>query len=235
MAFGAITSLFSIGGPTRGIKEPGKEEVALEFDAVITETPGYSATATTNAVEDGTDISDNVNLAPETLSLECVVSNNPVTLERAAAAASVGAVTNLLPGAAAGIALTAAGSLAGLLVGSSDPAKAAFDFLEELYRNREPFDLQTGLKLYTNHVITSIGIARTAQNANALEFTLTTQKITIVQSATVLLPAFKVAQTAAASASSKQKQGRQGTKDATESGERKTSLLLAGLQGAGVF
>lgn len=58
-------------------------------------------------------------------------------------------------------------------------------FLKELGL---PITIVTGLKVYEDMVITNLDVNRTARNGQSLPFSLTAQKITIVQSQTAQIP-----------------------------------------------
>src|SRR5258706_15116654 len=54
----------------------------IEFDAVVREVHGKTATATEHNVEKGSNISDHVRPGADTLSVEACVSNTPLKLPR---------------------------------------------------------------------------------------------------------------------------------------------------------
>lgn len=54
------------------------EEVALDLDVILSETPTGEAVVTDHPVEDGADVSDNIRARPMGLSIEAVVTNSPL-------------------------------------------------------------------------------------------------------------------------------------------------------------
>lgn len=132
------------------------DEIALELDATVLESPEYSATPTRSEVESGANITDHVTLAPETLSIDGMVTNTPIGIQQ------------LLSGAQFG-----------------NPAQDAFLFLKKLYDDRLPFDFVGGLKVYSSMVITSFSPSRTSTTGQALRFRMTMSQIKIVESEVV--------------------------------------------------
>lgn len=141
--------------------DAGTGVIGLELDATILESPQYGATPTQSDVETGADITDHVELDPERLSIQGIVTNTPIDL------------------------------LSGGIAISENPAQDALFYLLELYRRREPFDFVGGLKVYSDMIITSFNPSRTPQTGNALEFTMTMQQIRIVDSEVVAVTNFK--------------------------------------------
>lgn len=131
----------------------GAETVALEMDAILSESPEYTATPTRNPIESGANVTDHVTLEPEKLTIEGIVSNTPISLLR------------ILSGAT-----------------FDDPAADAFSFLEALYNNRQPFDFVGDLKIYENLIITSFNPSRTPTTGQTLQFTVTMEKIRFADS-----------------------------------------------------
>jgi hypothetical protein len=132
------------------------EDIALELDATMVESPEYNATPTMNEVESGASITDHVTLSPETLTIEGIVTNTPIGIKQ------------LLSGAQFG-----------------NPAQDAFLFLKKLYDDRLPFDFVGGLKVYSSMVITGFSPSRTSTTGQALRFRMTMQQIRIVESEVV--------------------------------------------------
>lgn len=161
-------SIFQLiqGNKPKGFVPPdsqGTGVIGLEIDATILESPQYGATPTLSDVETGADITDHVELDPERLTIQGIVSNTPVQL------------------------------LGGGLTISENPAQDALNYLLTLYNDREPFDFVGGLKVYNDMVITSFNPSRTPQTGNVLQFTMTMQQIRIVDSEVVPLTNFNSA------------------------------------------
>lgn len=143
-------------------EDAGKTDViSLELDATISESPEYNATPTRSEVESGANVSDHVTLAPETLTIEGMVSNTPIGVQQLLAGRQFG-----------------------------NPAQDAFLFLKKLYDERLPFDFVGGLKVYKSMVITNFSPSRTSTTGQALRFRMTMQQIKIVESEVVDLTQF---------------------------------------------
>jgi hypothetical protein len=71
-----------LGNKPKGFVPPDKTGtgvIGLELDATILESPQFTATATRSDVETGVDITDHVELDPQQLSIQGIVSNTPVS------------------------------------------------------------------------------------------------------------------------------------------------------------
>lgn len=90
--------------------------------------------------------------------------------------------------------------------------RAAYEWLLGLQASREPFDVNTGLKFYTNMLIGSITVPQDKSSANAVEFTLELREIDITFTQTVTYPARKAGKTTN-QASKKKEKGEQQAKD----------------------
>ena len=129
-----------------------------------------------------------------------------------------------MPGGFGTIAAQAAGlglgSLAGLITGSPRDPADTFKYLEELFNDRQKFTVITKLKRYDDMVIENLDVPRNSTVGGSLEFTISMKRIKIVKSALVIVPAFS---TRAAGAGSKNKLGKQATKES----ESESASLLA--------
>lgn len=69
-------------------------------------------------------------------------------------------------------------------------SQSAYAILEELQRTGDPFDVQSGLKLYRNMVITMLSVSQDKSNSGVLDFVATMQEVIIVSTETkqVALP-----------------------------------------------
>jgi len=129
----------------------------LTFDAILSEDHRSDYEVTQFPVEDGSIISDHFIRRPRTLTVEGAVSDlilsDPTKLP---ASRSYGAAES------------------GTAIGRSS---AAFRALEDLQSRGELFDVQTGLKLYRNMLMTSFSTTTTAESAYAMAFTATLQEV----------------------------------------------------------
>lgn len=116
-------------------------------------------------------------------------------------------------------------------IGSDESrSQSAFDALEELYDSREPFDLQTGFKLYQNCVFTNLTMPKT--RAGELRFTASFRQVTVVDTELALIPIDAVS-AADVQFSSERDAGRQTATTADES--KSASVLKSLADGIGSF
>lgn len=236
-----LTTVFKI--PTRA------QLGFLKLDCSMRETHSRTATVTKNAVEDGVDIADHVNLAPRTFSIdEGIVSDVPVSLlglgvsgddilgaTKDFAEGNKGAFTDLKDSFTSQFKSSKNASLEEMVKKPSRSPDDAWKYLNELMESRIPFSAVTALQRYENVVITSLSAPRTASNGKSLHFSAKLEQITIVKSATTRIPAFKVKGDAANSAQSKSDLGGQAGKNATDAQTDDSSLLLKGFKKVGIF
>jgi hypothetical protein len=134
--------------------------VALPVDAIITEAFAKTTEPTNSPVEDGSDVSDHVVLKPDKLTLECVVSDTPVSL------------------------LAALGSFASR--GKTSPVLDCITFLNALVESRQLFDFVGSMQYYKGYVMTSWVPIKNSKLGSSIEFTCQMQKLRIVNSSIVL-------------------------------------------------
>jgi hypothetical protein len=236
----SLLSLITGGGS--GVQIGG-----MTLDATLVETHQFTAAVTDYEVEDGSVITDHIHLKPVTLLIEGVVSDSPVSL----VASAVGSAATLVSGSIGrnfgkeafrneGLAEQAlaagAGSIAGLVTnvvadfgfGNTifKTPNDAFDYMTGLHEARSPVEIVTSLRTYKNMVIETLSVPRTPETgSSSIRFSVSLKQITVVSSAVVKLPAFKVASDAAG-ASSQGNLGSQATKPASESDAEDGSLLF---------
>jgi len=124
---------------------------AIELDASLSETHKASSEITKNPVELGADVTDHIHNDPDALSITGIISVTPDDI-----------TASFNP-----------------KFGGSGRAKSAWKQLLELRAKREPFDVFTTLRSYRNLVIADLTTTRTAENSNALEFTIELEEIEI--------------------------------------------------------
>ena len=158
----------------------------LVFDAVFEETHEADLEVTDNPVETGVVVSDHAFMKPLRVKISAGVSDTP------------------------------------LAAVSDDPfasdagrSRRAFELLSELQKRAEPFDLQTGLKLYENMVCTSIRTSQDKDSSGALLFTAELREVIIVYTQVVTYPPRKPGATKRQAGPKKDKGEQQG-KEVTE-------------------
>jgi hypothetical protein len=166
----------------------GTSQISLELDALLSESPEYSATPTKTQVEDGSDVTDHVALDPERLSIEAIVTNTPVGWDKVLTGQQF-----------------------------QNKAESAHEFLLNLYRSREPFDFVGSLGVYTDMILTKYNPSRDSKTGSALHFTASLEQIIIVESATVATSGIsKLDSSVNHTASKTENSGQQATKEASD-------------------
>lgn len=131
----------------------------LVFDAVFEEEHYLEMAVTDNPVESGVSVTDHAYMRPHKLRIQAGVTNTPLASKN--------------DGYGSGELRT----------------REAYRKLEELMVRREPFDVQTGLRLYKSMVCTSIVTdPQSASSSNSLVFTANLRSITIVDTQVVKYP-----------------------------------------------
>lgn len=169
----------------------------LVFDAVFEETHEADLEVTDNPVETGGVVSDHAFMKPLRVKISAGVSDTPL------------AVVTDDPFAS-----------------DAGRSRRAFELLTELQKRAEPFDLQTGLKLYENMVCTSIRTSQDKDSSGALLFTAELREVIIVYTQVVTYPPRKPGATKRQAGPKKDKGEQQG-KEVTNPAEKK-SLIKKG-------
>lgn len=170
----------------------------LVFDAVFEETHESDLEVTDNPVETGVVVSDHAYMKPLRVKISAGVSDARLDIFSADPFAS-----------------------------SAGRSRRAFELLTELQKKAEPFDLQTGLKLYKNMVCTSIRTSQDKDSSAALLFTAELREVIIVNTKVVAYKKTKAGATAR-QASPTADSGKQQVKEAT--GTPKKQSLAAKLK-----
>lgn len=164
----------------------------LTFDAVFEETHESTLEVTDNPVETGVVVSDHAYMKPGKITLSAGVSDTPLVVGTTDVFAS-----------------------------DSGRAKRAFELLVELQAKAEPFDVQTGLKLYKNMICTSVRTSQDKDTSGALVFTADIREVLIVYTQVVKYPPRKAGATKRQAGAKKDKGEQQGTE---QTGAKKQSL-----------
>jgi len=135
----------------------------IVVDATVSEEHVSTADLTENPVEDGAKVTDHVQLKPSQLTIEGVISDTPLGY------AVIGNIQNLVRSVAT-------------LFGRSSRSTDAFNNLRKLQESRKPFTVITGLKRYTNMIMTDLSVPRTATTGGAIHFRAVMKEIRIVKS-----------------------------------------------------
>jgi hypothetical protein len=142
----------------------------IQLDAVISESHVNEVSLTNNPVELGAEITDHAVVQPKKLNIVAQVSDTPLGL------AAFGQIVDLVTG----------------LFGSSTSenitrTNAAYNAIVQLQEAREPIELQTKLKLYTNMIITNVSVQQDKNTSRIVRMSIDVQQVIITQSEIVQL------------------------------------------------
>jgi len=146
----------------------------LELDATPSETHVYESRPTNYPVETGVLITDHIRREPEQLRLDGFITNSPTDL-----------ATPAVPF-------------------TSDLAQLAFDFLEEVYKERHLVDVVTRFKTYFDMAMSRLSIPRTNRTGDALAFSCSFVRIVKVSTELVTAPNLSTATSGPAGGTNKQ-------------------------------
>lgn len=190
----------------------------LVFDAVFEETHESELEVTDNPVETGVVVSDHVFMKPLKVTLSAGVSDTPLKYWQSSGGTGKDAWTKQ--------------DGDDPFASDSGRVRRAYELLTELQALAEPFNVQTGLKLYSNMVCTSIRTSQDKETAGALLFTATLREVIIVYTQVVSYPPRK-AGTTKRQAGAKKDKGEQQGKEVT-SPKQKSDLLTKGAKALGL-
>lgn len=125
------------------------------IDISVSEDHSFEAEVTSHPVESGSTISDNIRPMPIKVSMQCMVSNTPLEPLRSRR-------DPLLPYAL---------------------AQSALAHLKKVWAKREPVTIRTSLGTFTNMAMTSLSVPRSAEDGDALKFSVAFTQIVTVSNA----------------------------------------------------
>lgn len=177
------------------------EKLIIACDCITSENHKFSAEATQYEIEDGSDMSDHVIKRGKTLTIEGIVSDDPVRILQ----------TEFLERTMVSLVPTILKSKLsfGLSGDSGKPSLEAFGQFEQIYDKKIPVTIMTGLKKYENMIMEDFDAPRDSKTVRALKFTATFRQITIVS--TILTSSPATTQTVELGAQKKKNIGQQGT------------------------
>ena len=235
----------SISYPS-GKNANGSVNSVIILDTLDKESFNAPAEPTNHPVEVGGDATDHIILKPKKLSIEGTITSTPFGLGGlirgtvssvgaqigAGLGSALGNVTKSLGGAGGAIAGGLAGkTLAGLLGqdGDRDLQDAVNQFVA-IRDTRQPISVQTGLKLYSNYVLSNFTASRDKTTGGSIKVSLELQEFmtasTVTQLVSLPIPKKK-------NALAKNEQGRKGLTDVADNGKNRTWLrrIEAGIFG----
>ena len=183
----------------------------IQLDAVISESHVNKVSLTNNPVEFGAEITDNAVVQHKQINILAEVSDTPLGV------AALGQIVDLVTG----------------LFGTSTSenitrSNAAYNAVIQLQEEREPIEIQTKLKLYTNMVIKKVATIQDKDTSRIVRMSIDLQQVIITQSEIVQLTEEQLrAGSAKEQASPAEKSGR---KEAVEPpASTKKSVLKVGI------
>jgi len=189
---------------------------------------------TTNPIESGSDIVDNIRVKNRRLSISGVVSQVPFALLRSAA---IGGVSGIAASVGESVfnnqtALsTMMGSLAGLIENRNMEdrlyPRKAFEYLYELQNNRIPFNIQTRFQVYQNMIITTLSVPEDIRLGDSLRFSMQLEQIRLVNSEVIVVPESITNNKPGATAN--QNTGTKARNEATEQGSSLARRIVDGI------
>lgn len=175
MAISLITNAMNKKTPPKFQTNLAPNIDILELDAAIHETHDYTNTITDFPVENGFSISDHVFKVPEKLTMEGFVTNSPIPY-------SVNTTSVLLDkGDRVNTAFEQLLNLAGYDPSAQDIKVLSVVKMPTLLR------VVTGLRVYSNMIITHLSFPRDISTGEALHFTCDLRKIDVVDSERVII------------------------------------------------
>ncbi len=210
-----------------GVGEIKGTTQVLEIETTMTEEHRSTVVPTDHPIEEGTTVADHVQIRPDEVTIEGVISEAPLTFAATVSGLATAGSAALGAKAAGGLGLGSAigtqvgaivgGSIGGLLSQSNERIKDHLDFLRELQKKRIRFDLVTKLHRYRNMILTELQIPRDATTGRSLRFIARMREIQLVKSDFVFLPEASIDASAGHSAAKKNDNGKQTTQDAAQS------------------
>jgi hypothetical protein len=190
-----MASIFDITGSDKRVSisylsgDDGETLELLKIDATKAEQHSLKSKATQHEVEDGGNISDHVIKGGRTVTIDGVVSDDPLTIAGAVAGNIAGITGSLVDGLGGAVVTGVVSKLGSELLKDGDkPSKDAFDILEYIYEENIPLVIVTSIKTYTNMIMESLVMPRDVRNFNSLAFNASFKEVRIIESETVDIP-----------------------------------------------
>lgn len=228
---------------TQIIRKVGSQLTSVVLDATVKETFTSTAEATVHPIEAGADVTDHVILKPDGLSLSGIITETPLgdfpgSLIRVAGASAGAAIGSSLgrfagPVGASGGVLGAIGggllakTIASSIFGSNDRVlTAVVTEFKKVRDAKQTVNIQTGLRLYENFILTSFSANRDQKTGGSIRVDLEFKEVIIAESreSVVAIPKIK-------GALAKTSQGAQSKGDLDSDTNKKGASILKKLFG----
>jgi hypothetical protein len=141
----------------------------ITVDVCRTEHHSLESEITSHSVEEGADFSDHSRPKPERLTLDCLVSNTPLSADQVDRAIKAGALT------------VAAGEDQSQPRLAPGYARLIYDKIYDLWKAGALFTVVTTLREYRSMAIQTVSIPRDARNSQALQFTISFLQVRVVK------------------------------------------------------
>lgn len=158
------------------IARPGKivtDSITITMHAVVLETHQLSNTVTDHPVEEGFNASDHSRPDPDRVTMDCRISNTPLSSGQATEAVRSGAFTFQTT--------TAAADAAGNIGAVDGYAQKCWTDLRKLRDDGTIVKVVTTMGDYDSMAIESISLPRSAKYYDAISFTINFKRVRIVQ------------------------------------------------------
>ena len=228
-----MSNLFDVVNPGKRVAILPQEEGPVKpftIDATVEENHLLSSQVTQFPIEDGSTISDHIIKKPFKLTMNCIVSDNPINSTDLIQSSALGLSSNLFGGTAvlgAGIAAKIGGDL--LAKDRNKLSKNAKEMLEGFQKDGILLTISTSLEVYSNMLIENIAIPRTPQTALSLTFSIVLIQVTIVSKELVTVD-LSTLDPEVEGAADEVNQGRQTATDVDGATDGKASLALQAFQ-----
>lgn len=193
---------------------PSGQVQAIEFDVVEREVHDASATITEDQVEEGANTSDHVRPNHDRLSLDVVVSNQPIVVPKTQVPGLTGGVRGL-EFERAGVVFARAQAL--VFDEEFDRARTVYEELTGLKDRGDVLTVITKIREYQNMVIERIGAIVEAATGDALISTVDFRGIRIVET--------EIVETDLARANTRANRGRENPSDASDNETRRGQTI----------
>ena len=202
----------------------------FKIDATPTQTHSMASQATNFEVEDGSDLSDHVIKRGVRLSLNGVITDDPISLKQAAATLIPGIVGGNFIGGVAGAVVTglAANKISSELLATPTGNPRSVDVYQsfrDIYDNKIPLTIVMGLTTYKNMIMERLSIPQRPATAKALHFTASFREIRIAISEAITIDV----DSTVAGAVPENNKGASPTEETTEAEEEQGSSLAVKL------
>lgn len=138
--------------------------ISIDLDVTMDEAHEWQNDVTNNPVENGSPISDHIQIMPDKLRITGMISDSAIS----------DAVIKQFSGIDDSEFLTR--------------VQTAFDLLRKLKEDRELITVYTRYKIYTDMALTSLSIPRSNQDGDSIQFSIEFMHIRIVNTQTTIMP-----------------------------------------------